>query len=123
MLSGTSKNSHFPGVKSFYNLSGDQAESQIRGRYGIGRERKPIRAWSATYASVHEGQEFIKLPYGNNSYKEVLADSAYLSGDRAGELAGLVYHSRMRRKRVRGAELSEPGERENPRPRQGAACV
>ena len=66
------------------------------------RERKLIRSWDATSASVHDSQIFYKLLDDKNSCKDEWADSAYWSDDRADEMAQLGYKSRIHRKGVRG---------------------
>jgi len=81
----------------------------------VDRERKLIRAWDATSASVHDSQIFYELLDDKNSCKDVWADSAYWSDDRADEMAQLGYTSRVHRKGVRGCELTETNKRANRR--------
>ena len=73
----------------------------------VDRERKLIRQWSATSASVHDSQVFYDILDGNNSCNEVWADSAYWSGDRTEEMAKLGYKSHVHIKGARGRELTE----------------
>lgn len=73
----------------------------------VDRDRKLIRTWEATDASVHDSQVFYELLDDSNTSKDVWADAAYWSGDRKEELAGLGYRSHIHRKGVRGKPLND----------------
>jgi len=94
-------------VEARWTKKHKQSYYGYKNHIGVDRAYKIIRSWLSTDAAVHDSQVFYDLLDDSNSSGDVWADSAYWSGDRKEELAGLGFRSRIHRKGVRGKSLND----------------
>ena len=72
----------------------------------VDRQHKIIRRYSVTPASVHDSQEFEGLLDGQNSSRDIWADSAYRSAELEQKLKERGYRSHVHRKGSRKRSLN-----------------
>jgi len=70
-------------------------------------KHKLIRSYEVTPASVHDSQVFESLLDGDNSSRDVWADSAYRSEEKVAELKKRQYREHLQRKGSRHKKLTE----------------
>ena len=80
----------------------------IKNHIDIDVKHKLIRSYEVTPASVHDSNVFEELLDGNNSSKDVWADSAYGSAEKRETLKEDGYRSHIQRKGCRYLKLTQP---------------
>ena len=107
-----------PNVKRQKDLDARWAKKNQETHYGyknhacVDNKHKLIRDYEVTSAEVHDSQVFHEL-LGENTSKDVWADSAYSGEDNEFMLEAMGYRSQVHAKGHRGRPLSEPQKQGN----------